>query len=498
MIDALISGLSQTLQPDVLVYLVFGGLVGLVLGVIPGLGGVVGMSLALPFLFDMPTLPAVALLVAIYATATTGGSVTATLLNVPGTGANAATLLDGYPMTQKGEGTRAVAAGLVSSGIGGVIGVFFLLVAIPLAHPLIMAFSSSEVTMLVLLGITYVGVLGGGSPKRGIISGLLGMLISLIGFDPVTGMDRFIFGIRPLAEGLHIVPVVTGLFAGAQMMKKLAKGEQRQTKGTEVQYEVSAKKFLQGTTDVLKRWWLVIRCSGLGTLIGAIPGLGGDVAAFMAYAHGQQTSKNPELYGKGYVEGVIAPESANNAKEGGSLIPTLFFGVPGSAGMAILLSGFMILGLQPGKEMISTKLDLVFSIGWQLAIANVIGVFMFLPFVKILLRFAYIRDTVMIPAILLTVTTASWIVRGMLVDVFACLIFTLIGYTIRKFNYSAPAVLLGFILGRIFENNLFLSIQLHGPLFLLQKPLALVILVLTILGVAQQVYKNRKHRTAGL
>jgi len=369
--------------------LFFGVLAGIMVGIIPGIGGYFVLAVLIPFVYSMDPLPALALLLGAHAVVDIGGAITAVLFNVPGTGQNIATMFDGYPITQRGEGGRAVAAALVSSVLGGVLGAVIFLLMLPLVRPLILLLGSGDFFILVALGIVCIGSLLGKEPLKGLMMGSFGLLIASVGQDPTVGTIRFDFGLMYLWDGIKITPVVIGLVALSEMMELAVKG------GSIAQAplgkHVASRDMLNGTIDTLKNWWLVLWCTVLGFIVGFIPGLGGQAASFIAYGSAAKRAKIPDSFGKGNIQGVIAPETANSSKEGGALLPTLAFGVPGSGGMAILIGVLIMLGIVPGPPMFKQHLQLTVTLGLIIATGNVLGTIVAFLTVRPFIRLTYVR-----------------------------------------------------------------------------------------------------------
>jgi putative tricarboxylic transport membrane protein len=321
----------------------------------------------------------------------------------------------------------------------------------------------------------------------------LGLLLSLIGDDPITGTIRYTFGWIYLWDGLQLVPLTVGLFAIGELLEygiERTSISQQDLSGIKLQWS----QVWEGAAYVFKRFGLTVRCSLIGMLVGAVPGIGGVVAAFIAYGHAKQTSRNPEEFGNGSPEGVLAPEAADNAKEGGALIPTIGFGIPGSAAMALILAAFMILGIKPGPEMLTNNLSLTFTIVWTLVIANVVGAILVLSWVPIMAKVTNLRPGILVPLVLiLSLLGASS--RGYPEDVLLALFFGVIGYVMRLMDLPRAPVILGFVLGRTFEINLHLTLQLFGPGFLLKRPIALVLAVIIIITVTNEILtRYRRER----
>ena len=320
MLDVIGSALVNVLSGWHLAYMLLGVAVGLIVGILPGLGGVAGMSLLLPFIYGMDTVSALALLIGLLAVVPTGDTFTSILMGIPGSAASQATILDGFPMAKRGEAARALSAAFFSSMVGGVFGALVLSVFIVVARPVILAFSSAELFMLTVLGLAMVGVLSGSSFVKGLLSCALGLLMGLAGAAPATGEWRLALGSAYVVDGLPLVVVALGIFAIPEIIDLL----RRNTAIAEV--ATLGRGWLRGIRDTVKEWGIVLRCSGIGCLIGAMPGLGGAVADWIAYGHTVQIAKDKSRFGRGDVRGVLAPESANNAVTGGALVPTLQIG----------------------------------------------------------------------------------------------------------------------------------------------------------------------------
>ena len=321
-------------------------MLGLAIGAFPGLGGIAGLSIMVPFLYGMDTVSALATLVGLVAVIPTSDTFTSILMGIPGSSASQATVLDGFPLAQKGEASRALSAAFSASLMGGIVGAIILTLFVQVARPLILTFGSAELFMLALLGLSMVGVLSGASLVKGISACGLGLILGSIGAAPATGEFRMTFGIDYFYDGLPLIIVGIGLFAFPEITELLRKNRPIAAGG------LLAGTWFDGVRDGFKNWFLCLRCAGIGTLIGAIPGLGGSVVDWIAYGHVVQTAKDKSQFGKGDIRGVLAPESANNAKEGGGLVPTLLFGIPGSGAMAVFLGGMVLLGIEAGPAMV--------------------------------------------------------------------------------------------------------------------------------------------------
>jgi len=484
---ASLSGLEKVLSFPALAYQLLGIAIGFFVGILPGLGGPVTLALMLGFVFELKMAPveAFSFLLGMAAVTSTTGDITSVLFGIPGEAVTASTVVDGHPMAKKGEAGRALGAALMSSLVGAVFGALAIVVAIPLVRPLVLAFGSPEFFMIVVLGVTYVGALSGGNVIKGLVAGGLGFLFSMVGLDPQSGTQRFTFGQLYLWEGIGLVPVTVGLFAIPEIIDLAVKG------GAIAQEKVGRLGgVMQGVKDTFIHWWLVIRCSAIGTYIGIIPGMGAGVSQWLAYAYAIQASPRKEEFGTGRVEGVLGPGAANNSGLGGALIPTVAFGVPGSVSTAILLGAFLILGLQPGPRMLDEKLDITMSLVWIIITSNIITVGLCFLFLNQLARLTQIRGALLIPPLLLLVYIGSYTNTNNFGDIIVTLVFGLLGWLMILFGWPRPSLLLGLVLGRLGENYLFLATSRYG-LDWLGRPGVIGLFVLALAGVMYPVVERR-------
>lgn len=347
-----VSQLGAVFQWDLMLLMVGAVLFGLIIGVLPGLGGSIAIALLIPLTFNLSPEAAIVVLIAAYGASNFGGSFTSILINTPGEAVNAATTFDGYPLAQQGKAAMAITAAMFCSALGGMIGLVVLDLMIPLARRLVLMFSYPDFFMLAVFGLTVIAVVTQGNTFRGLISAFFGLLLAYIGTDPIVGGERFTFGRDFLWDGIDLVPAIIGLFAVGEALILSQKKE-----SIAGMLKVKSGISWEGITAVFKHFWLFLRSCFIGIYIGMIPGVGGVVASFMAYGTAVQMSKTPEKFGKGAIEGVIAVEAANDSKDGGALLPTLAFGIPGSAAMAVLIGGLIMHGLAPGPEMLTRNID---------------------------------------------------------------------------------------------------------------------------------------------
>jgi len=492
MLNALLSGFYQVFTWSTFSLMCVGIVVGFIVGILPGLGGPTAMALMLPFIFKMSAVEAFAFLLGMAAVTSTTGDITSVLFGVPGEPTTASTIVDGHAMAKKGEAGRALGAVLMSSLVGAVFGAFALAAAIPVIRPLVLTFGSPEFFMLSLLGITFVASLSGEDQLKGIISGGLGLMLATIGLDPIAGIQRYTLGQLFLWDGIGLVPVTIGFYAIPETIELAVLGT------SIAQQEVGKLGgVMEGVKDTFRHWWLVIRCSALGTFAAIIPGMGAATTQWLAYAHAVQSSPNKERFGKGAVEGVLGPGAANNSTLGGSLITTIAFGVPASVIMAILLGAFIIQGIVPGPDMLipppKGKLDLTFSFVWVIIISNIITVAACFLFLKPLVKITQVRGSLLIPLILLLIYLGAFAEKNAFEDMIVVLFFGALGWIMEKFKWPRPPVLLGLVLGPLAENRLFLSSDNYGAAWL-WRPGVLIIFALTLAGILYPIIKERRQK----
>ncbi|MCW2584186.1 MAG: Tripartite tricarboxylate transporter TctA family protein [Klenkia sp.] len=491
MLSDALSGLTQVLSPVPLMLMLVGVAIGFVVGILPGLGGAVTLALMLPFTFDMEPVEAFAFLLGMWVVTSTTGDITSVLFGIPGEATSAATVLDGHPMTKRGEGGRALGAVLFSSALGAVFGALVLAFSIPVIRPVVLAFSPPEFFALTMLGLTFVVALSGKHVLKGFIMAGLGLLVALVGLDPQDGVPRYTFDQLYLWDGVGIVPLVVGLFGGAEVLQLML--SKRSIAGTSTpQSTASISGVGQGIRDVLKHWSLVLRSSAIGTGVGIVPGLGGSVAQFMAYGAAQQSSKTPEMFGKGAIEGVIASGAVNNAKDSGSLIPTIGFGIPGGAGSAVLLSAFLIVGLNPGEEMLTTQLDVTFSMIWVTVLANFIAVAAAFLFLKPLTKLTFISGPLLVPFLLLLLALGAYTASNNFADVIIMIAAAAVGVLCIRYDWPRVPFLLAVVLGSLAERYLFLSQSLFAWDWL-TRPIVLAIGAVMVLAIVVPPVRRRQR-----
>ncbi len=481
MIDGMLAGLSLVLSWPTFGYLLLGVFIGLWVGAVPGLGGVVGLVLLLPFTFSMEPVPAFALLMGLYAVTSTSDTISAILLGIPGSVASQATILDGYPLAKKGQAARAFGAAYTVSAIGGVFGAVLMAVSLPFILPVIFAFGIPEFLLLGLLGLTMVGVLSGDHIAKGLTVALFGLLLTTVGYAEATGVPRFHLQFAYLLDGIPIIPIALGLFGIPELLEMAVKN----TSISRVEMSDDGRGgLLRGIKDVFHHRWLTLRASLIGTYVGILPGLGGAIVDWIAYGHAVQSAADKSMFGKGDIRGVIAPEAANNASRAGALIPTVAFGIPGSLGAAILLSALVIKGLQPGPDMLTVNLDLTFSMIWDIAIANVLAAGLLMLLSRQIAKVAFLPAHYVVPGVMVVLLMGAWVATSSMGDWWTCLAMGALGYAMKQGGWPRPPLILALVLGTLIENNFQLTIQLHdGFSWMYQRPIVVVIEVAIVVTI---------------
>src|SRR3954468_14911176 len=470
------------MDPARLVYLGAGCIMGLVLGIVPGIGGLAGTAMLLPFTFNMDPYSAFALLLGLGATTATGDPIPAILFGVPGGAASAATVLDGFPMAKRGEAGRALSAAYMSSLMGGVFGALLMAISIPILRPVMLFIGSPELLAFSVLGISMVAVLSGSAPLRGLVAGCAGIMIAMIGTDPQSGTLRWTFNSLYLWDGLPLTPLLLGVFALPELCDLLIS---RTAIAADTSVSNIYKGQWQGVADCFRHWWLIVRCSWIGGGIGSIPGISASVVDWLAYGHALKTEKGAsKTFGKGDVRGVIASESSNNAKEGGALVPTVAFGVPGSATMAILLGAFLIHGLVPGPDMLTKNLNITYAMVWSIALANILGAGMCYAFSPQFAKLATLRYTLILPAVLGIVYIGAFEATRQWGDLYSLLAFGLLGWIMKQFKWPRPPLILGVVLGDTIERYLFISVERYGITWF-ARPVVAILFLIAIIGLVR-------------
>lgn len=499
--DLLIDSLVEVLTGGSAVFVLIGVALGLCFGVIPGLGGTTALALLIPVTFTMEPIDAMYLAGGVMGATSFGGSITAILLNTPGTAPNAATVFDGYPLAQQGKAGLAIGASATASAMGGLIGLFTLLLFIPVAKQVVLLFGPAEFFLLTLLGLTAIAVSARGKLLRGLISGGVGLMFAFVGIDTMTGQERYVMGSNYLWDGIPLVPTLTGMFAISQMIELSLKGGAVAAAGDEKSRRISG--VVDGIVAVFRHWPTLVRGSAIGTLIGAIPGLGGTVASFIAYTSAVQSSRDPGSFGKGNIVGVIAPESANNAKDGGSLIPTVAFGIPGSAETALFLGILVLHGIDPGPSILLHNEHEIYGLIVALTLSAVGASIIGLIAARWLVLITHVNVNVLVPVVVAVSLTGVYVLEGKPADVILCLVMGILGYVMIRFDYPRLTLVIALVLGETCERSFHQTMLIsdHNMLgFMLGRPAATILLVAIVftifLPILRKVLTVRQRRAA--
>jgi putative tricarboxylic transport membrane protein len=447
-------GFLLALTPQNLMFCFIGVLAGTLIGVLPGIGPVSGVALLLPITFSLDPTAGMIMLAGIYYGSMYGGSTTSILINTPGESASVMTCLDGYAMARQGRAGPALGMCAVASFVAGTFSVLGLMLLAPPLASFALRFGPAEYFALMVLGLTTLTRLAGKSLTKGLLMAAFGLALGTIGIDPVTGTSRFTFGRVELLEGLGFVPVAMGLFALAEIF---ANAEESLTRDV---FKTELKNLWPSLQDWLAVRWTMLRATVIGFFIGALPGAGATVAAFMAYAVEKKASKHPEKFGTGVIEGVAAPEAANNAATGGALVPLLTLGLPSSATTAVLLGALLIFGLRPGPLLMSERPDFFWAVVTSMYVGNVMLLILNLPLVGLWASMLRIPYTILLPLILLFTLIGAYALNNNVSDIWIMILFGVVGYLMRKFDYPAAPVVLALVLGPLMETNFRRALQI--------------------------------------
>jgi TctA family transporter len=489
MFEASVSALVQLCTPYYFMLFLLGIFMGLVIGLIPGMGGSVAMALILPFTMRLDAHAALPLVIGLVSPILTSDSIPAILIGTPGA-ACAATVLDGYPMAQKGEAGRALGIAFTASAIGGVFGAILIAVSIPILKPLVLLLETPEFLALSVLAISAVSVLGGGNALKGIAAAGIGLLLAMIGQDPIRFVVRWNFGTEYFVDSINIIPVAIGLFALPEILELCATG----TAISHVPEQSMLGRF-DGVKDTLREWKLVLSSSAIGAFIGFLPGLGSTVSTWICYSWSVIISKNKGGFGKGDYRGVVGCEAANNASAGGALIPTIAFGVPGSTITALVLVVFWSVGITPGPKLLTEHVDMVFLIVWSVALANIIGAVICYLLTNKLALITKIPPHLLAPLVFTVLVAGTLYSTSDAAGIALLIGFGILGWFMKSFGWSRPALLLAFILGPLIEKFYFQTVMMYKYAWLL-RPSVIAILLCAVGLIALGVTLQRKAATS--
>lgn len=487
--DALVQSVAMIASWPVFLGAVGGVVVGLLVGITPGLTGVMAVALVLPFTFILEPVPSMAMLLGIYVTTLYGGSVTAIMIATPGTPNAAATLLDGYPLSRQGKARQALEMALYASFTGGVISTVIALLIFPLVASFALSFGPPQMFALILFSITIISGVSGASLLKGFIAAVLGFLVATIGQDVIHGSSRFTFGSSELQGGLHLLPIMIGLFTIPEVILRCV--ETRQATASAATAELGPRlTFIQ----YARHWAIYVRSSFIGGLLGALPGIGGSPAAFLSYFMAQRFSRTPEKFGQGALEGVAAAESGNNSVCGPALVPMMSLGIPGDMTTAVIMGALVIHGLTPGPLLFTFQPQFVYAVFLLLFVC----LLLMIPAGLVAIRFAGLvvraRPEVLFPVILAFATFGSYAIRNSIVDVVSMFVVGLLGFLMRIQGFPAAPFAIAFILGPLLEVNLRRSLLMSGgsPAIFVESGLSLTFLALAVLSAAATVLAQRR------
>ncbi len=484
MTDAAFSALGSLADPSLLLMLAIGVVAGLVIGLIPGLGGTGAVAILLPVTFGMDPEPALAMLIGALAVVHTSDTVAAVLLGAPGSASASVTMLDGYSMARQGQAKRALSLAFLSSMAGGLIGAVGLTLAIPLARPLVLSFGSPELFMLTVLGVSLAAVLSRGNVVKGLTAGFLGLLLGLVGTSPTTAEERFSFGSLFLSDGLSLVAVALGVFGLAEIASRVG-----QRRVTEKPVELTGG-WGSGIREWLTHWTHVIRGSLIGIWAGILPGVGATAGTWLAYGQAVATAKDKRKFGKGDPRGIVGPESANNSVEAGDLIPTFLFGIPGGVPSAMLLGMLLTYGIQPGPAIVTDHLDLMYLIVWAFAIASVAGAFLCFLATGSLAKLTKVPFAVLGPGLLVVMLLGAYQEGGQLGDLWVMVALGVAGFFLKATGMPRAPFLIGFVLAIPMERYYYLTASLYDGTEWMTRPGVLAFAALLVVPVLWSLVKK--------
>jgi putative tricarboxylic transport membrane protein len=491
--DPILLALTQALSLEAIAAIVVGSFIGLVFGSIPGLTFSMALALVIPITFTMPVAPAIGMLLGTYIGGMTGGSVSAILIGIPGTPSAAATVLDGYPLARNGRASLALGTAVLSSTFGGLFGLAVMMVSVDVVARIALSFGPAEIFALVVFGLSTICGLAGGALLRGLIAGVIGLLVMTIGLDQLDGVPRMTFGSTTMLQGVDLLVAMIGLFAIPQIMHTFIAFRA----GRSVRIDARGIRMELPSLRLLKANFLnMMRSAAIGTGIGAIPGTGGPIAAFLAYDQARRFSKNRDNFGKGEISGVVAPEAANNAVTGGTMIPLLGLGIPGDPATAIILGGLLIHGVNPGPMLFVQSPEIVYGIYFAIIIAYLAIVSIQLFGIRIFVRALQIPPHLLAVALLVMCVVGSFAIRNSFLDVYTMIAIGLIGYLMERTQIPVTPVLLGLVLGVTLEREFRTALALsEGSLDIFYtSPAAMFFFALALLVIGLQASGRMKPR----
>ena len=491
--EGFLHGLDVALQPDVLMYCAFGVILGTFVGVLPGIGAMATISLLLPLTYYLSPEAALIMLAGVYYGSQYGGAVASILLRLPGTPQSAVTTLDGYPLAQQGRAGVALFTSMTSSFLGSMFGILVLIVLSGVLSRAATSFGAADYAAMMLLGLIAASTIGAQNPAKGFAMVVLGLILGCVGVDVNSGTQRFIFGQTELMDGINLVALAMGLFGVAEVIANIQTAER-----TGVPPRVALRDLLPNSRDLRRIPFPALRGASLGSFFGALPGTGSTISSFLAYAVERRLARNPERFGHGAIEGVAAPEAANNAAAISAFVPTLTLGIPGDPIMALMLGALVIHGVQPGPLMLEARPDMFWGLIASFGIGNLLLLILNLPLIGIWVSMLRIPFRWLYPAILIFVCLGVYSVRGAAFDIFAVALIGTIGYTLSLARFNPALLLLGFVLGPLIETNLrrALLIARGDPMVFLQRPISAVFMLAIAGLIAMSVVQALRRRRA--
>lgn len=487
MFSVLIEGFGIVFQPETFILIFFGTVIGVIFGSMPGVSASMAVALALPFVYPLDGVVAIAFLVSVYCASITGGGVTAILFKIPGTPSNATTTFDGYPMAQRGEAGKALGVSLICSAIGGIIAAFMMALFSPALSAAALKFGPGELFAVSLLGLSVLSCLSSGSITKTLISGLIGLFIATIGFDSTSGILRFTFGTTSLQSGLPMIPVMIGLFAITEVLKNTAK-----PKKIDDAQDSNAKTTFPSWAEWFRIKWIILRSSVIGTFVGILPGAGATIASFLCYTTETKLSKHPEKFGTGIIDGIAASESANNGATGGSMVPLLSLGIPGGNAAAIMMSALVMKGVQVGPLLLKTQPEYLSSVFGSMMLTNILMVIIAMGIAKVFSKILGVPYSILGPIIIVLSIVGAYALNNSTGDVLLMVFAGLIGYVFSYIGYSSAALILGLVLGELCETNLRRAMSLSDGDFVgaMTSPITIVLLIVSALLIFTPIISN--------
>ncbi|WP_426243001.1 tripartite tricarboxylate transporter permease [Nocardioides sp. LHG3406-4] len=499
MLEGILPGLMDALSFDVLFWVAVGAVFGSIVAAVPGLGGPFAVAMLFPLAVTLDPLPAIAMIITATAVSGTANTITGVMFNVPGSGSGVAVMFDGYPMAQRGEADRAIAAGLFSSLAGGVVGAVLLAVSLPVAMLAVQSFGPAEFVALIVIALLMINTVQEGSQLKALIAAAIGMALAFVGQAPDSGELRFTFDTLYLWDGVALVPMVIGLYAISEMLELAGRGGTIAHKASDEFLEARKSRqggLRRGARDVVENWKVCLMSSVIGVAVGFLPGLGGGAAQFAGYGLAAKVGSDRHNYGKGSPQGVVAADATNNASDGGALIPTLAFGIPGSTSMALVLALLIREGYNPGRTMIENNSDLLWMIVAVLVIGNVMAVAVSLGLVRLIRGLTFAPVAYIVPTVLAVSLWGAFATKQSVGDIAVALIFGVVGLVFKKWGFSRASLVIAFVLAPLLERHLLLSTKLYGWDFVFRPIVVSMVVILAVSIAASKAFRVWTERRA--